>query len=169
MNELQNWFNGPSLLDSFGGFRSDLQRNVQAGELVDCYRNLNRANCFSVRARQGEHKGLVTAYGRSIVVGAPKLVVGEKSRQRCIENGVRNVHCFVRGALLGIFDGDLMISKMVDCTRVSYSPFHGRNFFQLERDDQARPILESIRPFDASVLCDTSLAILNGSDVFLCL
>lgn len=169
MNVPQNWFNGPSLLDSGGGFRSELQRYVQAGEQVDCYRNLNRANCFSVKSRQGQNKGLVTAYGRSIVVGAPKLVVGEKSRQRCIENGVRNVHCYVRGILLGIFDGDLMASKKVDCIRVSYSPFHGAEFFQLERDAQARAILESIRPFDSSSLCDTSLAILNGSDVFLCL
>ncbi len=167
MTALGDWFDGPSLLNGPSMFMGESLRHALAGDMVDSYRNLNRPQCFSVRARNGNFKGLVTGYGRAVVIGSPKLVVGEKSRQRCIEKGVRSVHSFVRGELLGLFDGDLLPSKIKTCIRVSYSPFLGGAFFQLERDAQSRQIPSSIRRLDDTVLSRCSMAILNGADVFL--
>lgn len=164
---LANWFDGPSLLDSDGLCHVINGRELRAGDAVDCYRNLNRPHSFSVKSRQGIFKGLVTDYGRAIVIAYPSFVVGEKSRQRVILERRKNVHSYVRGKLVDMFDGDLLLTNVPAYIRASYSPYAGNSFFQLDRDDEFKPISGSIKPLPSSVLENTSLAIVNGSDVFL--
>lgn len=164
---LANWFDGPSLLDSDGIYRAVEQRQLRAGDAIDCYRNLNRPHSFSVKSRDGIHNGLVTGYGRSVVIAKPWLVVGEKARQRVIKERRKNVHSYVRGTLVDLFDGDLISARMAGCIRVSYSPYVSGNFYQLERDTLCRPIASSIKPVEASFLERVSLAIVNGADVYL--
>lgn len=166
---LTNWFDGPSLLDSDGLCCVIKARQLRAGYAVDCYRNLNRPHSFSVKSREVVHKGLVTGYARSVVIAEPLFVVGEKSRQRVILERRKNVHSYVRGNLVDMFDGDLILSGLPAYIRASYSPYAGNCFFQLDRDDASKPIAESIKPLPLSVLENTSLAIVNGSDVFLVL
>lgn len=59
-------------------------RVTNVGEPVDCYRNLNKTNMFSIKSRHGEFKGLVSGYARGIVISAPSFVVGEKARRRIL-------------------------------------------------------------------------------------
>jgi len=166
---LAKWFDGPSLLDSDGLYSVSKERELRAGANIDCYRNLNRPHSFSVKSREGINKGLVIGYGRAIVIAEPSFVVGEKSRQRVILERRKNVHSYVRGKLVDIFDGDLVLNNVPAFIRASYSPYAGSSFFQLDRDDTLNPIAESIRPLPLSVLENTSLAIVNGADVFLVL
>ena len=162
-----DWFNGPSLLDSGGRYSALPGRALIANELVDVYRNLNRPHSFSIKPRQGPHKALVSGYGRSVVICSPMLVVGEKARQRVIQEGRKNVHSYVRGNLVNIFEGDLLPAQSKACIRISYSPYYGASFFHLERDDSGRPVPESIRPVPPSLLENVALAVINGADVFL--
>ncbi len=160
-------FSGPSLVDSCGNHSVAPAKHVAVGELVDLYRNLNRQHCFSIKSRQGPHRGLVTGYGRSIVVTKPQIVISEASRNRVVKQGVKNVHAFVRGQLQGVFDGDLVAVWQSRLLRVSYSPYVGNFFYRLERDCNGRCIASSIRQVEQSILDKATLAIVNGSDVFL--
>ena len=72
-------FNGNSLLDKCGMLSQVAGRQLRQGDAVDCYRNLNKPNCFSIKARTGQNKGLVVGYGQAIVISSPSLVIGEKS------------------------------------------------------------------------------------------
>lgn len=159
-------FDGPSLL-SDGCYRTIENRCLVIGQQVDCYRNLNRKDCFSIRARQGQYRGLVAGYGRSVVIENPRFVISERSRHRVIQEGVKNVHAFVRGQLAGIYSGDLARMWQAKLMRVSYSPFVGNFFYQLERDLHGRCIKTSIAAVENSILERASFAIVNGRDVFL--
>lgn len=141
---LSTWFNGPSLLDGNGLYMAGGDRLLNAGDSVDAYRNLCRPNSFSIKSRQGQFKGLVTGYGRSIVIATPSLIVGEKARLRVVQDRCKNVHSYVRGVLVGVFDGDLTIELMNRSVRITYSPYAGPNFFRLERDEAGRPVDGSI-------------------------
>jgi len=61
-----------------GNLVCDNGRFTKVDDQVDCYRNLNRANMFSIKARQGEFRGLVSGYARAVVVANPSFVVGKK-------------------------------------------------------------------------------------------
>lgn len=141
----------------------DPERVTAHGDLIDCYRNLNRANMFSIRLRTGAFKGLVSGHARAVVVRDPVFVIGEKSRQRVIAEKSRNVHAYVRGSFEDAFDGDLVSTEGL--VRVSYSPYMGGNFFTLERDHEGKVIPDTICPLDPHA--KFRYAILNGKDVFL--
>lgn len=65
------------------------------GTLVsDIYWNV-RKKVFSVR-----EKGLVTDHVESVYIDSPRFVVSEAGRQRVLKNKQKNVHAFVRGAVL---------------------------------------------------------------------
>lgn len=166
---LPNWFDGPSLLDSDGLCRCVVGRELRAGQAVDSYRNLNKPHCFSIKAREGAHKGLVAGYARSVVIASPSFVVGEKARLRIVREKRKNVHSYVRGVLAGMYEGDLRAEHHHRCIRVSYSPYIGPEFFTLERDDSGRPIPSSFKPVYPALLQASKYAIVNGSDVFLVL
>lgn len=141
----------------------DPERVTAHGDLIDCYRNLNRANMFSIRLRTGTFKGLVSGHARAVVVRDPVFIIGEKSRQRVVAEQSRNVHAYVRGSFEDAYDGDLMSTEGL--IRVSYSPYVAGHFFTLERDAQGKVIPETIHPLDQQI--KFRYAILNGKDVFL--
>mgnify|MGYP000913145528 CR=1 FL=1 len=66
---------------------------------VDVYRNLNR-DMWSICAVDGPHKGKVIGHADELVMLRAVFRVSEKSRQRALREGVRNVHAKVRGALV---------------------------------------------------------------------
>ena len=103
--ELSSIFKSPDLALN-GVLTCNNGRFTKVDDQVDCYRNLNKANMFSIKARQGEFKGLVSGYARSVVIENPSFVVGEKARQRILSEQVRNVHSYVRGAFVAAFDSD---------------------------------------------------------------
>ena len=164
---LDDLFLGSSLMDCNGVHRSIEGRHVSRFDAIDCYRNLNRTHCFSIRSRQGPFKGLVTGYGRSVVVQSPHIVISDISRQRVVREGVKNVHAYIRGQLFGVFDGDLVNAWQQRLFRVSYSPYVGDFFYQLQRDPNGHCITGSIKPVAPSTLESATVAIINGCDVFL--
>lgn len=164
---LLSLFNGDSFFDESGMVSQVEGRQLRQGDAVDCYRNLNKPNCFSIKARAGQNKGLVVGYGQAIVISNPSLVIGEKSRERVLREKCRNVHTYVRGQLVDVFNGDLLTQYQTNFKRISYSPFLGGHFYCLSRDENGKSIPESIMPFDNALLQHVELAILNGADVFL--
>lgn len=140
-------------------------RSTSVNDLVDCYRNLNRPNSFSIKQRQGCFKGLVSGYARALVIANPTFVVGEKARQRILREKVKNVHSYVRGSFITAFDSDLLPAESAKLKRVTYSPYLCGQFVELERDANGAAIQSTIKPLDPEL--KFSFAILNGRDVFL--
>lgn len=157
-------FSTPSL--AADGLLTDVSgRTVAEGDLVDCYRNLNRANTFSIKQRGGEFKGLVSGYARAIVVANPTFVVGQKARERVVRESVRNVHSYVRGSFVAAFDSDILAQAVGRFKRATYSPYLCDHFVELERDSEGVAVPGSISRLDESKRYP--FAILNGRDVFL--
>lgn len=130
-------------------------RTTAVGDIVDCYRNLHRADCFSIRQRHGEFKNKVSGYAQSVIIKHPQFIVSEASRQRVLREKSRNVHAFVRGEFTDAYMCPLELSKLNNVIRVSYSPYLGGTFFQ--KDTGFAITQEDNRLY--AVLC--------GSDVFL--
>ena len=79
---------------------------VHPGTPVRVYRNLH-ARCWSVqvKARNGRgnaHSWYVAGHAQSLTLGGASFVVYEKGRQRVLKTGVKNVHAYVLGTLLGV-------------------------------------------------------------------
>lgn len=140
-------------------------RITRVGDIVDCYRNLNKCNLFSIKQRAGALKGKVSGYARSVIIQNPTFAIGEKSRQTIVEKQSRNVHAYCRGSFVDSIDGDLKVNELNDYIRVSYSPYVSGNFYTLSRDSQGKLIKESIKPFIHPERY--RYAIVNGADVIL--
>ena len=62
------------------------------------------------------------------------FVIQPSGRKRCIEQGQRNVHAFVRGELVGDSNGHLSAEKMIEYgyEEISYNPFdEDKGFFRV--------------------------------------
>ena len=64
------------------------------GIRVDVYYNLHKKT-FSIRC-----KGRVIAHRDRVTIKNPEYIVGEKGRQRVLNERSKNVHAFVRGTLM---------------------------------------------------------------------
>jgi hypothetical protein len=93
---------------------------------VDVYINLIR-DCVSVRSRETEDYGTVVSQEQKVRINNPSFVVQESGRQRVIEDGIKNVHAFVRGE----WDGSLQI---VHGDYVTYDPFEHEQFYCPDMD-----------------------------------
>jgi len=62
------------------------------------YFNLHR-KCWSVRALEGAHKGLIVAYADVAVMDGVEFRVSQKGRDRVIREGRKNVHAGAVGNL----------------------------------------------------------------------
>lgn len=73
------------------------------GRRADVYANLDR-ECLSILSRDtgSDDYGQVIAYHDSVLVDDPTFVIQEAGQARVRETGVRNVHAFVRGEVLGV-------------------------------------------------------------------
>lgn len=97
---------------------------------VDVYWNLHR-NCFSVRSRRKDDRGIVIAhvYDRFVLADV-KFVVNQAGRERVLREKRKNVHAFVRGLWV---DPRTMLQPF---TSVYYNPYEGPTF----RDNDMNPI-----------------------------
>lgn|GEM_PF-698080 len=169
---ISHYFNSDSLIAD-GALPTEITRKGQTetrltpiGSNVDSYRNLNMPKYFSIRARDGEHKGKVVGYAQSVIIRNPTFVVGEKSRQRIINiEFKKNVHAFCRGEFVNAFNSTVIESRLPNSLRVSYSPYMAGHFYTVDRDEtgaidksKMKPVLDSL---------GYEYAIVSGSDVLL--
>ena len=86
---------------------------------VFVYFNLHK-KVFSVRALEGDKKGLVVAHVDRILIDRPEFVVSEAGRQRVLREQKKNVHAGVRGIWTAWVDG---IEQWDYLTPVTYNPY----------------------------------------------
>lgn len=124
------------------------------GDPVDCYRNLNISNCFSIRQRSGPFKGRVTGYAKCIVLSNPQIIISEAGRVRVIREKHKNVHAYVRGELTA-FKSELSTELQKLAIKViTYRPYESANFFCIRTGEPVRVINQYV-------------AVLFGSNVYL--
>ena len=118
---------------------------------VRVYRNLNKPEFYSILAMEGEDKGKVIGYARSVLLENCQLVASEKSRQRVLREKRKNVHAFCQGIIV---DASEMVQTLdgTECA-ITYNPYKMGSFFR--RDDDS--------PFTDGC----TQALLQGSDVYI--
>lgn len=89
---------------------------------VFVYFNLHR-KVFSVRALEGDRKGLVISHTASIVLDNVTFKVSEAGRQRVLRERKKNVHAGVVGEWSGVQQLDPQ-----DMTLVTYNPYKYSSF-----------------------------------------
>jgi hypothetical protein len=101
---------------------------------VFVHRNLNKPPYWTVKARNGEDAGLVIGYDKTVHLRNVTFVVGEKSRQRVLASGQKNVHAGVVG---NIVDGGMDTNGWIP---VTYNPYTNRTFVRM---DNGEPIFKA--------------------------
>ena len=126
-------------------------RYLQRSEPVECYRNLNKTDLFSIRPRKGEFKGLVSGYARSIIVTDPCFHVNKAAVPRIRDKKNKEVHAYVRGNLFDCLDTPLNCNILKNAVRVSYNPYILDSFYLLNRDHNDEIDEDSICPIEDSL------------------
>jgi hypothetical protein len=144
-----------------GSFTSTIQSRAEKvdrvsciGDKVDCYRNINKPEIFSIRQQAGENKDKVTGYSKVVLLKNPSIKLSENSRQRVLKEKRKNVHAFVRGNLLGIANALTPEQAEMATARISYSPYRGMHFFDRNTGESVTGPLPTY-------------AVLYGADVYL--
>lgn len=120
---------------------SKQERTVKQHMKVRVYRNLNKPSFYSILAREGEFKGKVVGYARSVSLSSAKLVVSEASRQRILREGRKNVHAFCEGFITGAFDE---IQDTSNHEYITYNPYAMGTFFNPETNQPVTEVPEGI-------------------------
>lgn len=102
---------------------------------VFVHRNLNKPPYWTVKARQGEDAGLVIGYDKTVCLSNVTFVVGEKSRQRVLASGQKNVHAGVVGNIK-----ENCSPNTSGWIPVTYNPYKHKTFVRL---DNGEPILRA--------------------------
>ncbi|ANO35568.1 hypothetical protein A6E01_20360 (plasmid) [Vibrio breoganii] len=111
-------------------FSSGLKdRFVEQGTKVLVYRNLNKANMFSVKSLEGQFKNLVIGHFQSLQLEPcdnleSMIKLSKASQARCKLQGVRNVHLGITGRITSI---TIKEQPNVE-TRLTYNPFIDEGF-----------------------------------------
>lgn len=103
---------------------------------IDVYRNLND-DCLSIRSREPEDYGQVVAHKQKISVRDAEFVVQESGQQKCREEGVKNVHAFVRG------EWDDTVTVLYG-NYITYNPYKHDNFYSPDLDAEVEAADEVI-------------------------
>ncbi len=110
---------------------------------VDIYYNLHKS-CWSIRAREGEHKGRVICHAQGAEVAWLEFVVQEAGRARVVKEGRKNVHAFVRGTLVSLDQPEFRhpvedefprfdsVTERIETKQVSYNPYKHGSFYETE-------------------------------------
>lgn len=106
--------------------RHGVERRELNGMHVDVYRNLN-SGCWSLRAKDGEHKGRVIAHADEVQLHGCALRVNQKGRQRVLMEKRKNVHAFISG-----FFYTFEVSKHFDLEPIRYNPYKMDRFETME-------------------------------------
>jgi hypothetical protein len=99
--------------------------------LVQVYFNLHK-KVFSVRAMQGEKKGLVIAHMDKISIKNPHFKVSQAGRQRVLKEKRKNVHAFVQGEMMDFIGFDTRFDPVLE---VTYNPYKYEQFVIKTSDD----------------------------------
>ena len=113
-------------------FEKFKDRNVEIGQIVEVYRNLNVSNAFSIRCAKTK---LVLAHCTNVTLQNTKFVVSEKMRQRVLNDKRRNVHAFIRGELVSYNH-----AIPTDLKPVYYNPYKTETFIM---SDTKEPVYEA--------------------------
>jgi hypothetical protein len=105
---------------------------------VFVHRNLNKPPYWTIKARNGEDAGLVIGYDKSVHLKNVVFVVGEKSRQRVLASGQKNVHAGVVG---NIVDGGMDTNGWIP---VTYNPYTNRTFVRVDNGEPVFKAKEAI-------------------------
>ena len=116
---------------------------------VRVYRNLNKPEFYSILAMEGENKGKVVGYARSVLIKDCKFKVSEASRQRVHREQRRNVHAFCEGYILDAFESAQSLSG--DELVITYNPYKLPTFYK--------------RSDETAQTDNCAQALLQGSDV----
>ena len=143
----------------------EFSRTTRRNDTVDCYRNLNRTDLFSIKQRKGEYKGLVSGYANAVIIAGPTFHVGKSANARIKKTQSKEVHAYVRGSFYDAFDTTLNINALQSSLLVSYNPYLCESFFTLERDKEGKIIMDSITPIGKEPNYD--YALIQGKDVHL--
>jgi hypothetical protein len=96
---------------------------------VEVYWNLHK-RLFSVRALEGENKGRVIAHSYGIQLKDAKFVSQPAGRNRVRREGIKNVHAFVRGRMLGYDRNESLCHG--DATKgITYNPYKYDTFVEV--------------------------------------
>ena len=102
---------------------------------VFVHRNLNKPPYWTVKARHGEDAGLVIGYDKTVCLTNVTFVVGEKSRQRVLASGQKNVHAGVVGNIK-----ENCSPNTNGWIAVTYNPYTNRTFVRV---DNGEPIFKA--------------------------
>lgn len=102
---------------------------------VFVHRNLNKPPYWTVKARHGEDAGLVIGYDKTVCLTSVTFVVGEKSRQRVLASGQKNVHAGVVGNIK-----ENCSPNTNGWIAVTYNPYTNRTFVRV---DNGEPIFKA--------------------------
>jgi hypothetical protein len=95
---------------------------------VRVYRNLNKPEFYSILAMEGENKGKVVGYAKSVLIENCQLIVSTASRKRVLRDNRKNVHAFCQGILCDAAD---IVQKLNGSElEVTYSPYKMDTFYQ---------------------------------------
>lgn len=108
------------------------EHNCNRETLVRVYRNLNKPEFYSILAKTGQNKGKVVGYAKSVRLIHAKTIVSEKSRQRVLKEGRKNVHAFCEGIII---DASNVIQDVDDKKIITYSPYKMGSFYDRLTED----------------------------------
>ena len=98
---------------------------IDEGVKVKVYFNLHK-KLFSVTSGQGENYGRLLFHTDSITIDNVKFSVGQKGRQRVLEEKKKNVHAFCYGTLKEKNINDIVVHKAV-----TYNPYTADHFYNV--------------------------------------
>lgn len=111
---------------------------------VFVYFNLHK-KCWSVKALEGDRKGLVIAHTQALALEHCQFKVSEAGRQRVLAERRKNIHAGVVGYVTEGFEPGL-------CTNpISYNPYKAGHFYNKLTDE---PVFHA------------SMVTMNGRSVF---
>ena len=140
IGELEESYYGPNTNflneneENFGSENILLKGHKGYRGKVFVHRNLNKPPYWTVKARHGEDAGLVIGYDKSIHLTNVIFSVGEKSRQRVLASGQKNVHAGV----IGNIDDNIPDTK--GWIPVTYNPYENSTFVRV---DNGEPIFKA--------------------------
>jgi hypothetical protein len=106
--------------------------------LVEVYRNLHNGK-WSIRAKEGKHKGRVISYASDLFLKDAKFIVREKGRLKVNEKKVKGVHAFVVGRIA--LNKEIKFNEIID---VYYNPYLTKFFQNIKTEEELHSEYEYI-------------------------
>jgi hypothetical protein len=126
---IDSLFKEPKFLSDVGKVQRACHKNMR----VRVYRNLNKTDFFSIMAIEGDDKGRVVGYARSIKLRECVFKVNEKGRQRVLSSKNKNVHAFCEGVII---DASLTHQSLLDDhLPVTYNPYMAPTFYRCDNNE----------------------------------